>query len=37
MHGESAPSALTTYEAVSVTENVPEVAFTKTLDISWHR
>jgi hypothetical protein len=36
-HGESEPSSITTYEAVSVTENVPETAFTKTLNISWHR
>jgi hypothetical protein len=35
-HGESTPFSLDTYEAVSVTENVPEAAFTKTLNITWH-
>jgi hypothetical protein len=35
-HGESEPFSIDTWEAVSVTENVPEAAFTKTLNISWH-
>jgi hypothetical protein len=35
--GESSPYSVDTYEAVSVTETVPDTAFTKTLNRSGHR